>query len=195
MNVSRETTERLTLYCALMSKWTARINLVASSTIDSLYERHVADCLQLVPLIPPSARSAVDLGSGAGLPGLVVAVALMDLGRPVRMTLIESDRRKCAFLADAARQLAVQVDIRAQRILEVPRLAADVVMARALAPLKDLIAYQSHHGSPEGTGLYMKGARYHEEIAVARNGPQRFSVTPHPSQTAGSALLAVSLHD
>jgi 16S rRNA (guanine527-N7)-methyltransferase len=195
MGVSRETEYRLGQYCALIRKWTPRINLIAPSTVDDIFERHIADCLQLVPLIPPFAASAVDLGSGAGLPGLVVAIALQGEGRPIRMTLIESDARKCVFLAEAARSIGVAVEICNQRILDCRPLSADVVMARALAPLKDLIAFQLHHGTPQGIGIYMKGVRHAEEIREARTAGLRFSVVTHPSQTQGAAILGVGLDD
>jgi 16S rRNA (guanine527-N7)-methyltransferase len=192
MSVSRETEERFGPYCALLRKWTGTINLVAPSTIDAIFDRHVADCLQVVPLIPPGARSAVDLGSGAGLPGLVVAAALRDAGREMKMTLIESDKRKCAFLAEAARLLGVTVEIAATRILDLPPLRADVVMARALAPLTELLVYQRHHGAPSAQGIYMKGARHAEEVrqAVGDGWPVRVEV--HPSTTPDAAILVVT---
>jgi 16S rRNA (guanine527-N7)-methyltransferase len=193
MDVSRETEEMFAPYCALLRKWTGTINLVAPSTVDAIFDRHVLDCLQILPLIPTEATSAVDLGSGAGLPGLVVAAALQRQGRPIQMTLIESDRRKCAFLAEAARALDVRVDIQAMRILDLPARHADVVMARALAPLTELLAYQQRHGAPGSCGIYMKGARHADEIAQARRDGWMIDVVAHPAATADSAILLVTL--
>jgi 16S rRNA (guanine527-N7)-methyltransferase len=193
MSVSRETEEAFRPYCELLRKWTSRINLVAPSTTGMIYERHILDCLKVVPLIPENARSAIDLGSGAGLPGLVVAAAMKGQGRSIHVTLVEADKRKCAFLAEAARVLDVQVDIEATRILDLPSLAADVVMARALAPLTELLVYQRHHGAPSSRGIYMKGARHAEEIRQALDEGWDIDMTTYPGTAPDAANLVVKL--
>src|SRR5437660_4118565 len=109
--VSRETLPRLDAYAELLRRWSPRINLVAASTLDDLWRRHFLDSAQLLPLVPSAARSLIDLGSGAGFPGLVLAI----LGVP-GVELVEADSRKCAFLREAARIAAAPVMIRNARI-------------------------------------------------------------------------------
>src|SRR5439155_10609992 len=114
--VSRETLSRLEAYAALLTQWSARINLVGRDTIPDLWRRHILDSAQLWPLIPEVVRNLIDLGSGAGFPGLVLAI----LGVP-GVELVEADSRKCAFLREAARITEADVEIRPCRIQAVPR--------------------------------------------------------------------------
>src|SRR5437660_9171448 len=124
--VSRETLPRLDAYAELLRRWSPRINLVAASTLDDLWRRHFLDSAQLLPLIPAAARNLVDLGSGAGFPGLVLAI----LGVP-GVELVEADARKCAFLREAARTAGATVRIHQARIDSLPARAFDVITARA----------------------------------------------------------------
>jgi len=153
--------ERLTRYTELLARWSVRINLVSHA--DRLEERHIRDSLQLVPLLPPSGAVA-DLGSGGGLPGLVIGIAQPD--REVH--LIESDKRKAAFLLDAAARLGLtQVKVHAVRIesATLPNLAA--VTARALAPLSVLLAH-AHRLMPQGgIALFPKGRTAEQELTAA----------------------------
>lgn len=166
--VSRETEERLAIYVALLGRWAPRINLIARSTTDSIRERHVADCLQLDGYAPADAARWVDLGSGAGLPGLVIAAC-----RPtVRMVLVESDGKKCAFLRAAAREMGLDgVEIVADRIeAAVPGLArqpVSVVSARALAPLPRLLAWAAPLLRSGAIGLFPKGKTHAAELTLA----------------------------
>ena len=113
--VSRETLERLETYEALLKQWQKTINLVAPSTLSDIWHRHFADSAQLLALAPPGAERWLDLGSGAGFPGLVLAILLAERGHG-RVTLIESDTRKAAFLGEVARRVGVAVDILGTRI-------------------------------------------------------------------------------
>jgi 16S rRNA (guanine527-N7)-methyltransferase len=128
--VSRETLARLEAYAALLLAWNRRVNLVGRGTEEDLWRRHMLDSAQLHPLIPAGARTLVDLGSGAGFPGLVLAI----LGGP-HVHLVESDQRKAVFLREAARVTGAAAMVHAIRIEAAPPLAADIVTARALAPL------------------------------------------------------------
>ena len=188
LDVSRETTERLKLYEALLRKWNARINLVSRTTLDDVWTRHFLDSAQLYALAPPDARTWADLGSGGGFPGLVIAVLAAGEGRDLRLTLVESDQRKAAFLSTAARELDLSLDVMAQRIELLPPLAADVISARALAPLSDLVGFAERHLAPEGKGLFPKGATYAEELAQARRS-WRFSAGMVSSKTDPSAVI------
>ncbi|MGN7867376.1 16S rRNA (guanine(527)-N(7))-methyltransferase RsmG [Paracoccus sp. 22332] len=191
MSVSRETTERLEIYCSLLQQWNPRINLVAPSTLTDLQNRHIADALQLTDLAQATEGSWVDLGSGGGLPGMVMAIAKADT--KVAFTLVESDQRKAAFLRTVIRQAGLpRVTVLAQRIEAIPPLNAAYVSARALAPLPQLMAYLNLHLAPSGTAFLMKGRQWKTEIEEA-NRTWSFDYVAHPSRTQdGAAILEVS---
>jgi 16S rRNA (guanine527-N7)-methyltransferase len=161
--VSRETLSRLEAYAALLSRWSARINLVGRDTLTDLWRRHMLDSAQLRPLVSDSARDLIDLGSGAGFPGLVLAI----LGVP-RVELVEADSRRCAFLREAARITEADVIIRTCRIQAVPSHPVDVVTARACAPLDRLLDLARPFLAAETLCLFPKGERFEQELTTAR---------------------------
>jgi len=161
--VSRETIERLSAYVALLAKWQPRINLVSGTTLDDVWRRHMLDSAQLLPLLPSGTPAIADLGSGAGFPGLVLAI----LG-VADVHLVESDQRKCVFLAEAARAAGVNPVIHNQRIESVARLSVGVVTARACAPLDKLLSYTQKFLWHDGKALFLKGAAVEEELTAAR---------------------------
>jgi 16S rRNA (guanine527-N7)-methyltransferase len=160
--VSRETLARLEAYAALLLEWSPRINLVGRSTLGDIWRRHFLDSAQLLPLVPAAARSVVDLGSGAGFPGLVLAI----LGVP-GVELIEADSRKAAFLREAVRITGAEAVLRPCRIEAVAAWPADVVTARAFAPLDRLLALAERFIGPQTVCLLLKGARAEEELTAA----------------------------
>ena len=169
-DVSRETCQRLEAYIALLTRWNARINLVAPATIKTAWTRHVADSAQLFDLAPESASSWIDLGSGAGLPGLPVAALAAEKAPDLHVTLVESDTRKAAFLATAAREMDLDVTVEPHRIEALTPRPYDVVSARALAPLGRLCSL-AHRFSGRGTVfLFPKGARVDSELTAATAG-------------------------
>lgn len=207
--VSRETLDRLRTYEALLLRWQKTINLVAPSTLAQVWHRHFADSAQLVQYATTSLtachddarggeRHWLDLGSGAGFPGLVAAVMLVGQGgQPLwRFTLVESDTRKAAFLMEVVRKLGLSqgklVEILPQRIESVTthtRLQrVDVVSARALAPLVDLLELSLPFFGPETVGFYLKGRDAEAEFGVAR---QRFEFSSEmlPSVTDAAARI------
>lgn len=161
--VSRETLARLGAYAALLRQWSARINLIGRDTIADLWRRHMLDSAQLRPLVPDDAQSLIDLGSGAGFPGLVLAI----LGVP-GVELVEADSRKAAFLREAARVARANVTIRPCRIAAVPAHPVDVVTARALAPLDRLLDLARPFLGRDTVCLLSKGERAEEELTLAR---------------------------
>ena len=163
--VSRETLERLERYAALLRKWQPRINLVGRSTLDDVWRRHMLDSAQLLPLMPDGARRLVDLGSGAGFPGLVLAI----LGVP-EVHLIESDGRKAAFLSEVSRETSTPVQIHVSRIEDTPPLIADVITARALAPLSRLVELASRFAGEHTVMLFPKGQDVDRELTEATKG-------------------------
>lgn len=184
--VSRETLERLEAYAGLLAQWSERINLVGRSTLADPWRRHFLDSAQLLALIPRAARRLIDLGSGAGLPGLVLAI----MG--VRgVELIEADRRKAIFLREAARTAHVAVTVHACRIEAVPPHPADVVTARGCAPLDRLLMLAQRFIGPETTCLFLKGAQVDEELTVAGKA-WTMTVSRYPSRSnPGSTVLSL----
>ncbi|MFN3643157.1 MAG: 16S rRNA (guanine(527)-N(7))-methyltransferase RsmG [Gemmobacter sp.] len=188
--VSRETLARLEVLSEAVRQWNPRINLVAQSTVEDIWARHIRDSLQLVDLAPTTYRSWADLGSGGGFPGLVVAAALAETNPAVQVVLVESDRRKAAFLAQTARAMDVNATVHAERIERLNPLGADVVSARALAPLPALLGQVIRHLGPGGTAILPKGARHRDELAEAA-AIFRFAVEVVASNTDTAAAILV----
>ena len=161
--VSRETLARLEAYADLLRQWSPRINLVAASTLDDPWRRHFLDSAQLLPLVPPAAQSLIDLGSGAGFPGLVLAI----LGVK-GVELVEADARKCAFLREAARTAGAAVRVHNARIESLPPRFFDVVTARAVAPLDRILVLGQLFIGPQTVCLFAKGKAARQELSLAR---------------------------
>mgnify|MGYP001809657060 CR=1 FL=1 len=157
-----EQMDKLHAYAALLVKWQKSINLVGPDTIPSLWRRHFLDSAQLFPLLPQNIHRLVDMGSGAGFPGLVLAI----LGTP-DVHLIESDARKCAFLREVARVTETKITLHNARIDKIAPLAADVVTARALASLEKLLDMAVPHLLPGGHCLFLKGRGADDELTQA----------------------------
>jgi 16S rRNA (guanine527-N7)-methyltransferase len=224
-NTSREAVDRLAIYEKLLRQWQRTINLVAPSTLDAVWHRHFADSAQLLPLAP-GAQTWVDLGSGAGFPGLVVAILIADEGqrrhgiRPLardlssaadaaegsdpathRVTLIESNARKCAFLREVARQTGISarvaVDILSTRIEVAATQASlqgpDVVSARALAPLDKLVSLAAPLFTSPTVGLFLKGRDAATELKAAEK-MWDFNAELVPSRTEPDARIVVIRH-
>lgn len=181
-SVSRETLARLEIYDALLRKWQPSINLVGPKTIPEAWGRHFLDSAQLWPHLPAGVKTLVDLGSGAGFPGLVLAI----MGVP-EVHLIESDSRKAAFLREVARACDAAVTIHNRRIEAVTPFAADVVTARALAPLPLLLDWAAPFLSGGGTALFLKGQAAEDELTEASKSwtmaVERFDSLTDPSAT------------
>jgi 16S rRNA (guanine527-N7)-methyltransferase len=224
INVSRETLSRLATYAALLEKWQAKINLVGPATLPDLWRRHFLDSAQLLPLLNPLPQPGgglgrgkpehspdepslisptparpqdggggvlVDLGSGAGFPGLVLAIMT-----GWRVHLLDSDQRKCAFLRQVALDCGVldRVTIHAKRIEQVTGIAADVVTARACAPLDELLQLAVPFIGEKGTGLFLKGAQAEEELTQAqRHWTMRLDRRDSISDPAGTILIVSHL--
>jgi 16S rRNA (guanine527-N7)-methyltransferase len=157
--VSRETIDRLTIFVELLETWQRKVNLVSPATLPDVWRRHVLDSAQLRDLIPNDAQTLVDLGSGAGFPGLVLAV----LG-PWKTHLVEADQRKAVFLREAARLTDSRVEVHARRIETPMSIVGDIVTARALAPLPKLLEYSGPLLSRRGRALFPKGRTVRSEL-------------------------------
>lgn len=187
MDVSRETLLRLEEFSALVRKWNKAINLISKGTVDDIWDRHVVDSFQIYELGGDGPRW-VDLGSGGGFPGLVVAILAHEKHPDRKVTLVEADQRKATFLREAARATGVQAEIVCQRIEMMPPLQADVLSARALAPLTDLLDFTERHRRDGGRSLFPKGEQHRQEIAEAEK-TWHFEPVIHPSSTNASSVI------
>jgi 16S rRNA (guanine527-N7)-methyltransferase len=187
-DVSRETSERLEVFQALVRKWNPAINLVSRNSLEQMWERHVLDSAQIFSLSQSDAGLWADLGSGGGFPGLIVAILAADLKPDLRVALVESDQRKAAFLTTASQTLGLTTTVHATRIESLTPLAAEVLSARALAPLTDLLAHAERHLAPDGAALFPKGANHAAELGQALE-TWRFSYETHASATDPDAVI------
>ena len=186
-DVSRETAEKLEHYYQLLIKWQKAINLVSPQSLKEVEKRHFADSAQLAAFVPDNCRTLADLGSGAGFPGLVLAVLRPEIG----VHLVESDERKCEFLRTVSRETGAGAIVHAKRIEEVYEdIRPDAVTARALASMAELCGYclPWARANPALALLFLKGERAGEEIKEA----QKTYVFEHvltPSDTDRAAAI------
>jgi 16S rRNA (guanine527-N7)-methyltransferase len=186
-----ETLGRLQIYASLLEKWQRAVNLVAKSSLDDLWVRHFADSLQVSAAVP-EARRWLDLGSGAGFPGLVTAIKYAK-DPSALVHLIEADRRKCAFLQAAARETSAPVIIHCGRIEDVlPAIneKIDAVSARALAPLPALIAYAEKFISQGAVGVFPKGKLVEAELTASLTAG-KYLITTIESKTSAEGRLVL----
>lgn len=191
IDVSRETLDKLQTYAGLIGKWHAAINLIGPGTLPSIWRRHFLDSAQLLPLIAPYERQIADFGSGAGFPGLVLAI-LSD--RVVH--LIESDSRKCAFLRQVAIETSIlqKVVIHNSRAEKLIPFAVDIATARACAPLDKLVGLMARFVGKTGRCLVMKGKRAEEELTKARKlWKMRVQQTKSLTDTDASILILTAI--
>jgi 16S rRNA (guanine527-N7)-methyltransferase len=174
--VSRETEARLDAFCELLLAWNRRINLISRHDEPLLRTRHIDDALALIPVLPAAPSHAIDLGSGAGFPGLILAIAT---GIPFH--LVEVDQRKAAFLREATRLTAAPATVHATRIEQASLPPAPLITARALAPLPRLLELATPHLLPAGVCIFPKGRNVAEELtAASRQWHMRVERMPSP---------------
>lgn len=189
-DVSRETRDRLDIYARLLKKWNRHINLVSRDSLGDLWTRHMADSAQLHDLVRHPVRHWADLGSGGGFPGLVMAILGQARGSPVSVTLVESDQRKAAFLRTVVRETGVRAKVLTGRAEVLPPLDANVLSARALAPLPTLLALADRHLAPDGKAVFPKGAGWKKELEEAQS-KWNFSCRAVKSGTQGGAIVLI----
>ncbi|MDA9958465.1 16S rRNA (guanine(527)-N(7))-methyltransferase RsmG [Alphaproteobacteria bacterium] len=183
LNVSRETIKKFQAYLTLLEKWQRRINLVSNSTLTEAWQRHILDSGQLAAHYPPQTKHILDVGSGAGFPGLVLAI----MGG-VTVDLVESDQRKAVFLSTVIRELGLPAKVHNQRIETMPNLRPDVITARALASvpkLLNLIEIQLH---PDCACLFLKGASVEDELTNLQSYSTMVATT-YPSLSGSTGVV------
>lgn len=184
-DVSRETLDRLDRVIDTLDDWRTRSNLIGPREWPVIWTRHVADCFQILDLIPEDAK-VVDLGSGAGFPGLIIAAA-----RPMgHVTMIESVGKKCAFLRAAIEAAGLNATVRQERVESVEPMPADFVTARAFAPLPKLLDYAAPWLKRGASGLFFKGERWKEELTDASQ-TWNFAHEAIPSRVGGSGTILI----
>lgn len=183
LNVSRETHECLIAYCHQIEKWNKTINLVSKSSVDQIWQRHLLDSAQIYRFGAPDGLW-VDIGSGGGLPGIVMSI----LGADV--VLVESDQRKCTFLRETARVLGLNLRVLNDRVESISPLSAKTISARALAPLTNLLEYATYHLDGTGLAVFPKGKSAEAEIDDARKA-WRFDCEINESLTDPLASVLV----
>lgn len=184
LNVSRETLDKCAAYLALLEKWQKSVNLVARKTLDIAWQRHILDSGQLARYLPDGCKVILDVGSGAGFPGLVLSI-MQDA--PVH--LVESDHKKAVFLQTVIRELDLTATVHNERIESLPALAPDVITARAFAPLGKAIGLMAPHMAPHTVLLLLKGRNVEEELTEMPDYPIMSAVTyPSLSDPEGVVL-------
>tara|TARA_Y100000991_G_C21921920_1_gene326894 strand:+ start:223 stop:828 length:606 start_codon:yes stop_codon:yes gene_type:complete len=183
LNVSRETLSQFEAYLALLEKWQRQINLVANSTMVDVWQRHILDSAQLIKFYPPNTKKILDVGSGAGFPGLVLAI----MGN-VEVDLVESDQRKAIFLSTVIRSLGLSAKVHNQRIETLPNLAPDVITARALAPVSKLMKLIENQVSIDTVCLFLKGASVEDELTEFQTYSTMVAVN-HPSLSGANGVV------
>ena len=179
---------RLELYLQTLKKWQKAINLVSPKTLQDPWRRHLLDCAQLASEVKPDQR-VVDLGSGAGLPGLIIAIMT-----DADVHLVESDQRKSTFLREAARATDTKITVHAERAEEIRPLNADVVTARALAPLPRLLPWVHRHLKKGGDSYLLKGSDVDQELTLAaKEWTMTSSRKPSVSDPSGTVLHVSAL--
>jgi 16S rRNA (guanine527-N7)-methyltransferase len=174
---------KLHQFADLLLRWNAKLNLIAARDADVLWDRHIADSLQLVPLMPVGVARAVDLGTGGGFPGLILAIAT-----GVPFDLIESDRRKASFLRTAVMETGAPATVHCCRIEDAQVAPAPLVTARALAPLTRLLPLAARFLTEDGVCLFLKGAKVQEELAAV-DQDWTMTIDQVPSQTGSDGVV------
>ncbi len=186
--VSRETLDGLQQYADLLKTWTPRINLISKGSIEHIWNRHILDSLQIARFLAADVRQWADFGSGGGLPGIVLSIVAREIAPEMKMTLVESDSRKSVFLRTAIRELDLNAEVITKRVENIAPLRADIVSARALTSLSQLLSYASRHLAPHGEAIFPKGESWKNECDVAAQ-EWSFDFEAIKSETDSKAVL------
>lgn len=187
MGVSDSVLGRLEAYVALLRKWQLKVNLVGNRSLKDVWRRHILDSAQLGPLLPAAGGVVADIGSGAGFPGMVLAITQNP--NKVEIHLIESNGRKCAFLMEVNRMTQAGAIIHHSRVENLPGMKTDVVTARAVAPMEKLLLYANPLLKKGGQCLFLKGKKWREELTeVQKKWIIKESTIPSLSDPSGMVV-------
>jgi 16S rRNA (guanine527-N7)-methyltransferase len=188
LDVSRETHAKLLDHLALVAKWNPAINLVSSQSLQDGWRRHVLDSAQLCLIAGGNECHWMDVASGGGFPGIVVAIVAAEKYPEMSVTLVDSDRRKCTFLSESVRHLKLRAEVVCGRVESLHRGNASVVSARAFSPLRKLLGEVGPLFSKGCVGLFLKGKTYSEEVNDARQA-WRFRCEVIQSKTQSDSVV------
>ena len=187
-NVSHETINKLKLYQQSLVEWQSKFNLVSNSTLDDAWNRHFIDSMQLFPLIPAEAKTLVDIGSGAGFPGMVLAIMANDVTPYLKVTLVDSVAKKTLYLNHVKELTETKVNILNRRIENLKEKTFDVITARAVIALKDLLKYTQPLFRKNTLCIFPKGKNHMVEIEEAKK-EWFFNYEIVPSQTSDESVI------
>ena len=194
-DVSRETFDRLKLYQDLLMEWQTRFNLVSKNSLEDAWSRHFIDSVQLFRYIPSSAKRLLDFGSGAGFPGLVLAVVAKEKTPYLKIGLVESVLKKTLYLKEVATRLELSVDIINDRIEKITFPKVDVITSRAMTSLDGLLGYAYRFCKTETVCIFPKGKKYAQELAEAhKNWKFKCRIEPSDISEEGKILIISNLH-
>lgn len=193
-DVSRETVEKLRAYRDLLLKWSKAINLIAEPDLTNIWDRHIMDGVQLRPFLDLSAKNWLDMGSGGGLPGIVLAIMAPETHPELQLNLVESDQRKCEFLRMVCRELGLSATVENERLEKLTPRVYDRISARALAPLPKLLTYAKPLMGPDTRLVFLKGRNYKAEIQeAARHWTLTCEELPSATDPEGIILVITDL--
>ena len=167
-NVSRETNEAFMVYRNLLEKWNKKVNLVSPTTLSNFMIRHVLDSVQLFNYVTNKSGRWLDIGSGAGFPGIPLAILLKSKCLNFNFSFIDSNSKKCFFLEEVCKNLNIEANIICGRIEDVDPVNCDYIVSRALAPLSDLLNFSERHRKKSGKSLFLKGKNCDVEVSQAK---------------------------
>lgn len=172
-NVSRETIEKLEKFAELLKEWNLKMNLVSRNSLEMLWERHILDSAQLIDYIPPTTKCLLDIGSGAGFPGIVLAILMQEKNSNAKIILVESITKKTVYLKDVCEKLGLNnVRVENARVENLNISQPDIITARAVAALDILCKYMNKVAGNKCESLFLKGRSYEEEVLAAKQNWQ-----------------------
>lgn len=194
-NVSRETFDKLKTYQALLVEWQAKFNLVSNNTLEESWERHFADSAQLYKFIPQTAQTLLDFGSGAGFPGMVLAIMAECREPRLQVSLVESTAKKTLYLNEVKTQTNTRVAIINDRIENIAPQKADVITSRAMTSLDGLLGYAIRFCKAETICIFPKGKKYAQELQEAhKHWKFRCRIEPSDVSDEGKILIISNLN-
>ncbi len=193
-NVSRETFDKLKTYQSMLIDWQQKFNLVSSSTLEDAWNRHFLDSAQLFKLLPENAKVMYDFGSGAGFPGMVLAIMANEKMPNLTINLVESTAKKTLYLNAVKEQTGANVNILNDRIEKLPLAKADIITSRAMASLNELLGYAIRFCTKNTVCIFPKGKRYAEELAEAhKHWKFKCQILPSEQSEEGKILVITDL--
>jgi len=191
-SVSHETFLNLQTYLSLLMEWQKRFNLVSQSSLEEAWNRHFMDSVQLLKFVPENAKSLVDFGSGAGFPGMVLAIIFKEKTPYLKTTLVESIKKKTMYLKEVAEKTQTDVEILNKRIEEIKNRKYDVITSRAMTSLEKLLSYAKPFCKKETVCIFPKGKNYAEELAEAHKKWQFECRIEASEQSSEGKILIIS---